>query len=261
MNFRRQRNNTGRIAAAAALFLLAALWVFPPFFATLSRGAMSLSAPFLRAKAHATVAVAESPALARSRAELITENKRLRFELASFAARDKEHAALKKENAELKELFGRRAKESKGVLAAVLSKPPIAPYDTLVIDAGEEDGVAVGDYVRAYGEAVIGRVVAVSSATARVKLFSSPGEKFEVIAGKANVSAEAEGLGGGNFRIRLPRGVDVSEGDPIIIPSVSPEAAGVVAVVRFVPTDPFQEVLFKSTVNLFELRWVEILKN
>lgn len=259
MNFRRQRNNTGRITAAAAAFFLVALWIFPSFFAALSRGAMTLTAPFLREKTEAAIGLADYPNITRSRAELTAENKKLLFELAVLTAHDKERAALKKENAELKELFGRRREEHGGVLAAVLSKPPIAPYDMVFIDAGEEDGIAVGDFVSGYGETIIGRVAVVSRGTARVKLFSSPGEKFEVIAGKANVSAEAEGLGGGNFRIRLPRGVDISEGDPVIIPSATTQVAGVVSVVRFAPNDPFQDVLFKSTVNMFELRWVEVI--
>lgn len=262
MNFRRQRNDRGKMAAAVfAAFFLVALWVFPVFFSTLSRAALVVLAPILRAKTEATVSVAKSPTLVRSRADLIAENKKLRREIETLIARDKERVTLKKENAEMKELLGRRVKEPNGALAAVLSKPPVAPYDTLLIDSGDDDGVAIGDYVRAYGETVIGRVVAVSRSTARVKLFSSPGEKFEVIAGKANISAEAEGLGGGNFRIRLPRGVDVSEGDSVIIPLISQSAAGVVAVVRFTPNDSFQDVFFKSAVNLFELRWVEVIKS
>jgi len=77
--------------------------------------------------------------------------------------------------------------------------------------------------------------------------------------GNNNIEKEAVGLGGENFKVEIPREIDVKEGDSIVIPSISTNVFGVVEKIEFKESDSFQNVLFKNSVNVSELKWVEVL--
>jgi hypothetical protein len=81
-------------------------------------------------------------------------------------------------------------------------KPPVSAYGTLIIDRGAAD-IKQGNIVRAEGEVALGTVERVYAKTALVELFSAPGRITNVLVG-GTLPAEAEGVGVGNFRIKLP---------------------------------------------------------
>ena len=166
---------------------------------------------------------------------------------------------LQKENETLKDLLGRKEIKQKTILASVLVKPPQTPYDSLLVDIGEDQGLEVGDKVIANANIFIGEVSEVLPHSAKVTLYSSPGRKLSVVLGLSQVSVEAVGIGGGNFHILLPREVEVKEGDVIIIPAITNNVFGIVEKINFKDTDSFQTVLFKSPVNISELSFVEIV--
>lgn len=166
---------------------------------------------------------------------------------------------LKKENNDLKNILNRNKSGQKFLLGAVLVKPFLSPYDTIITDIGTADGVKVGDQVLADGNIYLGYVSEVYDKTSKVVLYSSPGEKVKVLIGEGNIEKEAVGLGNGNFSVELPREVDVKEGDLIVIPSISSNIFGVVEKVEFKESDSFQDVLFKNPVNIAELKWIEVL--
>lgn len=180
------------------------------------------------------------------------ENNKIKQQIALFEI-------VKKENEDLKSLLGRKTYNKKYVLAAVLVKPFLSPYDSLIIDIGESDGVSVGDKVIADGNVYIGYVFEVYSDTSKVILYSSPGQKVNVLVGENNIEKGAVGIGGGNFRIEIPREIGVVEGDTIIIPSISPNVFGLVEKVIYKESDSFQTVLFKNLINIGELKWVEVV--
>jgi cell shape-determining protein MreC len=166
---------------------------------------------------------------------------------------------LQKENDSLKDLLGRKDTHPNTVLASVLVKPPQTVYDTLIVDIGEDMALKIGDKVLANGNIYIGEVTEVLPSTAKISLYSTPGRKLSVVLGASSVTAEAVGVGGGNFNIQLPREVEVKEGDVIVIPSIIANVFGIVEKVNFKETDSFQAVLFKSPVNISELSFVEII--
>jgi cell shape-determining protein MreC len=166
---------------------------------------------------------------------------------------------LQTENDTLKDLLGRKETRLKTVLANILVKPPQTPYDLLTIDVGEDYGVKFGDKVIANTNVFIGEVSEVLSHSAKVTLYSTPGKKLSVVLGANQVTAEAVGIGGGNFNISLPKEVEVKEDDVIIIPSITPNVFGIVEKVNAKDTDSFQTVLFKSPVNISELNYVEVV--
>jgi len=166
---------------------------------------------------------------------------------------------LKKENEELKNILNRNKTNQKFLLGTVLVKPFLSAYDTLIVDVGSSDGVKINDQVLTEGSIFIGYISEVYDKTSKITLYSSYGEKAKILIGSSNIEKEAIGLGGGNFKVEIPRGIEVKEGDPVIIPSISTNVFGTVDKIEFKESDSFQTVLFKSPVNIAELKWVEIL--
>lgn len=195
----------------------------------------------------------------RSKTSLVEENTQLKDQLL---IKNKEQALfeiLKKENEDLKNILNRKKSSQKLLLSSVLIKPFLSAYDTLIIDAGKSAGVEVGDQVLAEGNIFIGYVSDVHDDVSKVVLYSSSGEKVKVLIGNSNIEKEAIGLGGGNFRMELPREIDIKEGDNVVMPSISPNIFGTVEKIEFKESDSFQYILFKNPVNISELKWVEVI--
>ena len=200
--------------------------------------------------------VADNIEVFKSKSALSIENKNLRIELRNIETERVLSDSLKEENENLKSLLGRK-KNDKELLSAILAKPDFSPYDTIIIDVGTSDGVSVGDRAKSSdGMTFIGYVSEVFDFESKVTLYSSPGEKVRILIGRNYVMKEALGIGGGNFTLELPREFDVSEGDPVVIPSISPNIFGIIEKIEFKESDPYETVLFKSPVNLSELKWV-----
>lgn len=169
-------------------------------------------------------------------------------------------SALQIENDKLKELLGRKPDKYDDELAAILSYPPRTPYDSLIVDMGEDHGLMPGDLVYADMDYLIGHVDAVYPSSSLIKLFSSPGEKVEVFVGSSSAPVIAEGRGSGNFYIKVPRNINVKEGDPIIVPSLHSLVLGSAERVESGEGDAYSYIYFKLPVNFNSLRYVEIKK-
>lgn len=198
--------------------------------------------------------------LLRSKRSLALDNASLRQKNAEQENLAAVNKALEKENADLKFLLGRTDSTDR-ILASVLSKPNVSPYDTLVIDVGTNNGVHVGDRVIALGDFVVGFVSNVYPTTAQVTFFSSPGQKTEVKIGEAGIGATAEGRGGNNFAAALPRDTIVAKGDVVTLASFDTQVFAVVESVLSNSTDAFKTVLFKNPVNIFTIDWVEVVRS
>ncbi|MEX0651905.1 MAG: rod shape-determining protein MreC [Candidatus Paceibacterota bacterium] len=178
-----------------------------------------------------------------------------RLELASMGAE-----ILQQENRDLKQLLNRGA-SGEHIVTAILARPNRTLYDTFIVDVGSRDGVTVGAGVYGVGEVAIGTVEEVYARTTRISLYSTPGRIVEVLLGSkdgALVAAEAVGKGGGNFEIRIPRGVEILEGHPVFSPHIDGGILGVIEEIVVLPSDSFQVVLFSSPLSLQSLRFVTI---
>lgn len=195
---------------------------------------------------------------------------------------------LKRENASLKQLLGRdtvvdeydvlgtttasttkivEAKKvfntpgSSLVLGVILARPPRTPYDSLLIDIGEDEGLVVGDVVYAERDYVIGTIVEVLKSTAVVKLYSAPDQKFDVLLGSSTIPVIAEGRGSGNFYIKVPKNIDVDEGDQIIASGIKSKVLGTAERVDSDDGDAYSHVYFRMPVLLYSLHYVQVKKN
>ncbi len=176
--------------------------------------------------------------------------------LISVAATDRD--SLYQENLELKSRLGRDARVGR-VLGAVLLRPPATPYDTLVIDAGETDGVASGDVVSAGGTIVIGTVSEVYAHAARVTLYSAPGQKYDALL-NGSIPIAVEGQGGGSLFARIPAGTKASVGDIAVLPGIASGLSARVSHVERISGESFITLYFSLSVDIFSLRFVEVWK-
>lgn len=251
------RNNTDKnvfLSASAVIFLIAVfyfLWTRNILF--------SLGTPLWVVKNSVSYFFTDNIDLLNSKTDLIKENNLLKTEIKSNERNLAISDLLKKENEDLKNILGRNKINQKLLLGTVLIKPFLSFYDTLIVDVGSANGVAVGDKVIADGDIFIGYISEVYDQASKVVLYSSPGEKVKVLIGSNNIEKEAIGIGGGNFKVEMPRESDIKEGDPITMPSISTNVFGVVEKIEFKDSDSFQNVLFKNPINMAELKWVEVL--
>ncbi len=170
---------------------------------------------------------------------------------------------LRSENAELKELLGRKSVESDStVLAVVIMRPPKTSYDSLMIDIGEDQGIVLGDRVYADNDFLIGYVDEVREKTSIVKLFSTPGERIDVIIGTGSTTANvvAEGHGSGNFYIKAPKNIEVNELDPVVVPGTYSYILGSLEKIESSDGEAFTHLYFKLPVNLNSLKYVNVQK-
>lgn len=196
-----------------------------------------------------------------SKTNLIKENELLKKQIKLNKKNELLFNLFKKENEDLKKILNNKKDEQKFLLSSILVKPFLSPFDTFIIDAGLSKGVKINDKVLVDGNIFIGYISEVYDKTSKVILYSSPGEKTKVLIGDNNIEKEAIGLGGGNFKIKVPREIKVKEGDSIIIPSISTNIFGIVEKIEFKESDSFQNIFFKNPVNMVELKFVEIIEN
>ena len=227
------------------------------FSSSLRSVALSFFAPLWRAE---NVVVSSAGGLSdtlSSKDTLIAELHALRKSAVQSDMLVRRFRILEEENIELKRLLGRQFYES-AVLASVLGRPAATPYDTLLIDVGE-NSVAVGDRVVVEGSIVLGTVSEVHKKTAQVVLFSAPGVETQVLVGPERIPVTARGQGGGSFIAEFPREAHIEEGYTIVLPGINPFLFATVASTEVSPSDAFVTVRFNNPVNFQALTWVQVI--
>jgi rod shape-determining protein MreC len=252
---KRGRMTTSFIILGIAI-LFSVHYIFPKVYPTIFYPITSI---FWKSESSSVGFFVRMGQLVSSKYSLVKENKRLRDEIMSRDSSMLLLDALRKENESLKSTLGRTG-GGDDVLGVILSRPPVSPYDTLVIDIGSNDGVKVGNKVYTDGDTIIGDIVEVFGNHSKVSLYSSPGRTSSIIIGASNVETQAVGRGGGDFTAKLPVEIDVKEGDTIVIPQIRPHAFGVVERIIVDSSDSMQTILFKMPINIHEFRFVRVDK-
>lgn len=193
-----------------------------------------------------------------SKNSLYAENENLKSQILESQNDRANYASVVAENASLKEILGRKDPRITVILAAILSKPNQSIYDTLLIDAGTNQGIKGGEKVFASENIPIGRVAVVYLNSSKVILFSSPGEKTQAIIPDKNIFLELIGRSGGNFEMILPRDITLQKGDQVTMPGVNPYILAIAETTISDPRDPLNKALLRSPVNIQELKFVEV---
>lgn len=193
----------------------------------------------------------------QSKQTLSRENEKLRNELRDAQLLLADRAVILRENRELK-AFQESASSTQGTIVAVLARPALTPYDTLVVDAGTHDGLEKGASVFVGEHIVLGTIEEVFPHTARVRLFSSPDVETDVFLPESDTVTVARGIGNGVFTLRIPSAISVAFHDPVQFSGGRLRILGFVDSVDVSSGDLFQTVWLRTPVNINTLQWVMI---
>jgi len=177
-----------------------------------------------------------------------------------------ENAALKAANAtqeariqDLQQLLGGRTEPEAGVVAGVLARPPVSPYDILIIDAGSDQGVVEGSRVLGPGGMPVGVIESVTARSARALLYSTPGHETESWIGDARIPVTLMGEGTGALSAIVSREAGIIVGDRVYASGPGALAVGTVISVDNDPSSPRSSVDIRPLQNPFSLTWVTIV--
>lgn len=126
--------------------------------------------------------------------------------------------------------------------ADVIGRPPQSPYDTLVLNIGNDVGVEIGAPVWWPPGLYLGEVVDVRESTSVVQLISSPSVQHPVFI--RDIPFVTEGRGGDELYAEVPDGIDITVGDTVLS-DIYEVPIGVVSAVRDVSTTD-QQALYIS---------------
>jgi cell shape-determining protein MreC len=160
------------------------------------------------------------------------------------------------ENNSLKDIV---SMSSNAKTAAILIKPNYTLYDTLIIDAGVQDGIQEGDLVVGYGTVALGKIVDVRKNISFVELFTESEISSVLVHNQTATYIDAVGHGGGMVKFTVPRDISITIGDILSLPARNGLLFGTIEEIQFEATDPVQTVFAQSAVNINQIQFVEVI--
>jgi cell shape-determining protein MreC len=188
--------------------------------------------------------------LARERDSAVRERDALAAQNAILAAKV----------ADLTKLVGARTEPAHAILAGVLARPPVSPYDALLLDQGSDAGVVPGALVSGPGGVPVGTIESVAKGSSRAVLFSAPGRETAGWVGESRAPLTLAGQGAGAFGTEVPHETAVAVGDEVFVAGPGALPIGVVMRVDSNPSSPDTALRIRPAVNPFSLTWVTIAR-
>lgn len=238
----------GACALIVAILLLVRL-VVPGVFTTIASPVWKLGA-YVSGKTHAADLTTSKASLLRARDEQAAQ-------IASLTAQNADLAA---QVHDLTNLLGTRTSPEKGIVASVLARPPVAPYDVLIIDQGSSAGVTVGASAYGAGGTPIGTVGEVEGGTSRITLYSAHNIKTDGWAGAARIPLSLEGAGAGAFTASVPKDAGIVVGDGVYVSGNGAFPIGTVTKIEQDPSSPTVSLDVRPYTNPFSLMWVTVAR-
>jgi cell shape-determining protein MreC len=244
-------NSVAVIAVVAVFF-----WLTPSVPA--GGVATATAGPLWKIRSAVGVAWSGVVSMVHSKIALVVENNELRREVADLQGDRIVARALSDELRAYRLSVGRSDRETY-ILGSILTKPPLSPYDTFMIDVGYEGSVSVGDLVVSPGGVALGFVDEVYQEVSRARLFSSPGVKHTATFSEPRLHVEVIGKGGGMFTAVVPRDTDIQNGAVALLPQFQkhPFAELLHSVVS--PADAMRTLYLRNPVNVNELGFVYVV--
>ncbi len=243
-------SNLRSVAVAVVVIVLVVIIRFA-FPGTLTH----LAAPVWKAGEHTTARVGTVGSFFTDKAHLASEVARLQTENEGLA---NNNALLSAQVADLTRLLGTRSTGEGAIVAGVLARPPVSPYDVLIVDAGELEGVSSGAQVFGNGGVPVGTVASVSPHNARVLLYSAPGRETHAWVGEKRTPITLSGRGSGAFTTTVAREAGVVSGDNIYAAGPGSLPIATVLSVENDPSAPTARVRVAPITNPFSITWVSI---
>ncbi len=145
-----------------------------------------------------------------------------------------------------------------GILAGVMARPPLTPYDSYLLSRGTEAGIKTGAIVFALGVPV-GVIAESGSGYSRALLYSSSGQETGGWLGEAREPVTLRGRGAGTFSAEVPRELAVTEGDTVYMPGPGAIPAGTVRSIERHAASPSALLHIEPLVNPFTITYVRVL--
>lgn len=188
---------------------------------------------------------------------LLMENTQLRNDMALLTL---ENQSLRLQKSGVSIAAARDVQNS--IQATVLVRPPVSPYDTLLLAKGSRDGISVGMGVVApvpdqSSGVPVGVVTAVTDDFSRVTLFTSPHVETAASVGHSVLPITLEGAGAGVFMASVSRAAGVVVGDLISVPG-GLLAIGRVTQIDSDPSSPAVILRITPSINIFSLSSVSV---
>lgn len=187
--------------------------------------------------------------------EIIDDRNRYREEATALYV---ENQTLEARVRDLERLLGNRTEPTAGILAGVLTRPPVSPYDVLVVDQGSDAGIVVGNRVSGIGGLPLGVVESVTRNSARILMYSAPRKETESWVGDTRIPVSLIGEGGGAMRAEVAREAGIVVGDFVYVAGPGAIPLGTVTAVGNDPSSPRSRVDIKPLANPFSVTWVTI---
>ena len=173
---------------------------------------------------------------------------------------------LENENAELKKQLGfRKSTTPPAQLAMVVGRNLDSADKTLVVDAGEPDGIKVGQPVVAGDGILVGKVVKVNEEISIVRLINDSQSKIAAAVLNTDQSLGiVEGGYGLSLRLKLvPRNEKLTVGDQVVTSGLEDNIPkglliGTIAVVENEAFQPFQQAVLTPATDLEKLTFVSV---
>lgn len=242
----------GSMAAAVLAFLILILTIIrlvaPGFW-------YGMTAPIWRVGASLTTFVGGN-VTTESKVALIAERD---ANAEKIAALTNENAMLAARAADLTKLLGTRVAPAPGIVAAVRARPPVAPYDVLIIDQGTADGIVLGSLVTGNGGTPIGTIGQADATQSRVTLFSTHGIQSAGWVGESRIPLTLTGAGAGAFTASVPKAAGVQVGDGVYLANTGAFPIGTVVTIEVDPSSPTVNLDVHPYSNPFSLTWVTVV--
>ncbi len=147
----------------------------------------------------------------------VSENRRLRAEVADLSQWRDKAVALKDDNVRYQSLLGLKTDPPIPMVGARVIADSRGPFaNTRLADAGTEVGVAVGNPVMTE-HGLVGRVLGVAKGVSRILLLTDVASRTPVLDDRSNSRAILTGDGGGEPKLDYLRGADpVKAGDRVL---------------------------------------------
>lgn len=179
---------------------------------------------------------------------------------AQVAVLSSQNAALEAKVSDLTNVLGTRTSPVPGIVASVRARPPVAPYDVLIIDQGTNAGVTIGALVTGNGGTPIGTIGQADAMESRVTLFSTHGIQTPGWAGNARIPVTLTGAGAGAFTASVPKAAGVQAGDGVYIANSGAYPVGTVVKIESDPSSPTVGLDVRPYANPFSLAWVTVAR-
>jgi cell shape-determining protein MreC len=259
-NKQQRRRFFSRSTLIAVVVILIALGLLVWGGRFVNRIAMSTGGPIASVFTSFKNQLAFVSAFINSRSHLINENKKLQNALIETQDKLIRFDTLYQEHQDLLQAYGRSSYAGSVVLGNVISKPPQSPYDIILVDVGSKSGISLGSRVYGLGGIPLGRVGETTDSQAKIILFSSVGEESQAILERTGVSVVLKGVGGGNMESEVGQDMDIVPGDKVLLPQFNGALVAIVVDVEKTATSAFKKVLYRTPINIFHMRFVEIIK-